>query len=311
MTYSIVARDRATGQLGIAAQSHAFGVGRMVHHIRPDVGAVASQAMALYAHGDRVLDALADGDPPDAALGASLASDADAEHRQVTVIAADGTTGAHTGARCLRFAGHHRGTDFVVAGNILEDAGVLDAMVTTATEAWPDPTADHADRPSLGRRMLAVLDAAERAGGDQRGRQSASMVVVAADASGEPLLDRLVDIRVDDSPSPLAELRRLLDLAEAHEAMEAAEHALLDGDVDRAAAIYAANTLVRSPVQLLDKEVHVWAAVALAGAGHEDEAAGVIATLRDVPDRSRWEELSRRLAERDLVSADTVAGWWT
>jgi uncharacterized Ntn-hydrolase superfamily protein len=307
VTYSIVARDRATGQLGIAAQSHAFGVGRMVHHVRPGIGAVASQAMALYAHGDRVLDALADGTPPDAALAASLASDADAEHRQVTVIAVDGATAAHTGARCLRFAGHHRGTDFVVAGNILEDAGVLDAMVTTATEAWPDPTAEHADRPSLARRLLAVLDAAERAGGDQRGRQSASMVVVAAEASGEPLLDRLVDIRVDDSPTPLAELRRLLDLAEAHEAMEAAEHALLDGEVDRAAAIYGANLLRMGD----NKEFHVWAAVALAGAGHDDEAAGVIATLRDVPDRARWEELSRRLAERDLVPADTVAGWWT
>ena len=307
MTYSIVARDRASGQLGLAAQSHAFGVGRMVNHIRPGIGAVASQAMSLYAHGDRVLDGLAAGAPPEAALARSLALDEDAGHRQVTVIAADGATAAHTGEQCLRFAGHHRGTDFVVAGNILEDAGVLDAMVAAATTAWPDPVADPDNRPSLARRMLAVLDAAEAAGGDQRGRQSASMIVVAATPMGEPLLDRPVDIRVDDSPAPLLELARLVDLAEAHQAIEAAEHALLDGDLDTAAAVYAATLLRMGD----NKEFHVWAAVALAGAGRADEAAAVIATLHDAPDRARWEELSHRLAERGMVPAHVVADWWT
>lgn len=296
MTYSIVARDAATGQLGIAAQSHAFAVGRVLHHVEPGVGAVASQAMSLYAHGTRVLAGLADGARAHDALHASLALDDQAAHRQVTAISATGDTAAHTGDKCVRFAGHHQGTDFVVAGNVLADDGVLAAMVTAA---W-------SRQGSLARRMLAVLEAAEAAGGDMRGRQSATMTVVAASASGEPLIDRPVDIRVDDDPDPLPELARLLGVAEAHAAMEIAEHALLDGDPDTARGIYASAL----PLMGDNREFHVWAAVAMAAAGHQDDADELVEALREAPDRARWADLSRRLAERGHVDADVVAEWW-
>ncbi|HKJ55727.1 MAG TPA: DUF1028 domain-containing protein [Nitriliruptoraceae bacterium] len=297
MTYSIVARDAATGQLGLAAQSHAFGVGRMLNHVQGGVGAVASQAMSLYEHGTRVLADLAGGETTGEALDRSLALDASSPHRQVTAISATGETAAHTGADCLRFAGHHQGGDFVVAGNILVDEDVLAAMVAAAEQP----------HPSLARRMLAVLEAAEESGGDMRGRQSATMIVARAETTGEPLMDRPVDIRVDDHPDPLPELARLLDVAEAHAAMEIAEHAVLDGDLDTARQVYAA-TLPRMGDNL---EFHVWTAATMASAGHADDAADLIATLADAPDRDRWEDLCRRLAERGYVDPAIVDDWWT
>ncbi len=287
MTYSIVARDAATGQLGIAAQSHAFAVGRVLHHVEPGVGAVASQAMSLYAHGERVLAGMSDGATAHDALTASLALDDQAAHRQVIAISAAGDTAAHTGDGCLRFAGHHQGTDFVVAGNIVADDTVLAAMVTAA----------QSPHSSLARHMMAVLEAAEAAGGDMRGRQSATMTVVAASSSGNPLIDHLVDIRVDDDPEPLPELARLLGVAEVHAAMEVAEHALLAGDLDTARQTYAA-TLPRMGDNL---EFHVWAAAAMVEAGHDQDARELVATLAAAPDRDRWEDLSRRLAERGYL----------
>ena len=220
MTFSIVAHDPATGQLGLAVQSRAFAVGRVIHHIHPGVGAVATQASLLAAHGERTLAAMVSGAAPAEALAASLDLDDERELRQVIAIDARGSGVAHTGAECIASAGHHVGDGFVVAGNILTNDDVVPAMVKAAADTT---------HPSLTRRLLAVLTAAQAAGGDLRGRQSASMIVVGPDDTGDPLVDRLVDVRIDDHADPIAELGRLVDLAEAYHDLERAEHLLLAG----------------------------------------------------------------------------------
>lgn len=302
MTFSIVARDAATGQLGLAVASHVLAVGRAVHHVRPGVGAVASQASALYAHGTRILSALGRGMALHDALDSSLARDHDASTRQVIAIDTSGATAVHTGSDCIRFAGHHQGPDVAMAGNILADAGVLAAMVDAGRPGFDTS----AGGPSLARRLVAVLEAAQDAGGDQRGRQSASLVVVAAEDTGDPLVDRMVDVRVDDHAEPIAELARLVELAEVHHEFELAEHDLGQGRVDRASLRYE-DALGR----IDGPEFHVWAAVALVEAGLPDRARELVRHLRDRDDAARWQEFLRRLAEAGMVDPDLVTAWTT
>lgn len=297
MTYSIVARDPETGQLGLAVQSHAFGVGRILHHVEPGVGAVATQASVLVAHGDRVLAALGRGAAPAEALSDSLARDEGAAVRQVTAIDAAGRTAAHTGEGCIPFAGHHRGHDWVVAGNILAGEQVLGAMVAAAEATTDLP---------LARRMLAVLEAAESAGGDLRGRQSAAMVVAAGASTGDPLVDLPVDVRVDDHHDPLPELARLLDIAEAHHELERAEHLLLAGRADEAVEHYEA---VLARLDDAD-EFHLWAALALVEAGRPARAAELVAALHDRPDAERWQVFTGRLVDAGMLDARVAASWW-
>lgn len=299
MTFSIVARDPETGQLGLAVQSKAFAVGRIIHHIRPGVGAVATQASVLPAHGQRTLAAMADGASPADALAASLDLDEGAHLRQVIALDVTGRTAGHTGSGCIASASHHLDGTFAVAGNILADDAVVPAMV----EAAGAP-----DHPSLARRLLAVLVAAQAAGGDLRGRQSASMIVVGPDDTGDPLLDRLVDVRVDDHAEPLPELARLLTTAEAHHDLEQAEHLLLaDGDdVDTAVEVY----LRMLPRLGDDPEFLVWAALSLVAADRHDDAAALVARVHDRTDADRWETFTGRLADAGMVAPEVETTWW-
>lgn len=300
VTFSIVAHDPTTGQVGLAVQSKAFGVGRIIHHVHPGVGAVATQASVLPAHGTRTLQAMVDGASPEDALEASLALDEGRERRQVIALDVHGRTAGHTGSQCIPAASHHLDDDVAVAGNILADDTVVPAMVTAAR----DPS-----HRSLARRLLAVLVAAQAAGGDLRGRQSASMLVVGPDHTGDPLVDRLVDVRVDDHDDPIPELARLLGIAEAHHDLERAEHLVLDGDD---ADVEAAVDLHLSTLPRLgdDPEFHVWAALSLVAAGRHGEAAGLVAALHDRPDATRWQTFTARLVEADMLDPDVDATWW-
>lgn len=303
MTYSIVGRDPTTGQLGLAVQSHVPAAGHLVHHVRPGVGAVASQADALYAHGTRILDSLDGGADATDALAGSLDLDDHAEVRQVTVLPTDGAPAAHTGEACVRFAGHVVGDHWVVAGNILADAGVVDAMASAATTAWSDPA------PTLPQRLLEVLEAAEAAGGDARGRQSAGMVVVRATDTGEPLRDHVVDVRVDDHPDSVTELARLVALVETGSHFsDVLERLAGDPSDETVAAVHAALDAL-APMRDT-AEYPVWAAVELAAHDRHDDAAAAIARLHDDPRRAAMEDLSRRLAESGRVDAATVDDWW-
>lgn len=205
MTFSIVAADPGTGEVGCAVQSKYLAIGAVTPWVRAGVGAVATQAIGVVArNGERALSALAAGADPSEALERALADDADAELRQLGAVAADGRAAAYTGAGCIDWAGHLVEAGFAVQGNMLASADVLAAMRDAFVAG---------DAP-LPERMTAALEAGQAAGGDRRGQQSAAILVEqlgAAERSRERV-DRICDLRVDDHPEPIIELRRLLNL---------------------------------------------------------------------------------------------------
>ncbi len=204
-TFSIVAADVAAGEVGCAVQSRYFAVGSVVPWARAGVGAVATQAAGVAAYGPRVLALLEEGLEPDAALAQALADDTGRESRQLGVVTADGRAAAHTGTECLNWAGHRVGDGYAVQGNIL--AG--DAVVTEMQRAFLESVDS-----SLAERLVSVLEAAQAAGGDARGQQSSAIVVERAGAAAESRegIDRVCELRVEDHPEPIVELRRLLGI---------------------------------------------------------------------------------------------------
>lgn len=201
-TFSIVARDLVTGDLGIAVASKFLAVGSVVPWAQAGAGAVATQALANVSYGPRGLALMRAGQPAEAALAELLASDPDREHRQVGLVDAQGRAAAHTGAACFDWAGHQVGAGFAAQGNILAGPQVVAAVVQAFTAA----------NGELAERLLAALAAGDAAGGDRRGRESAALYVARAGGSYGGLLDRYIDLRVDDHPDPCAELARLLRL---------------------------------------------------------------------------------------------------
>ncbi len=227
-TYSIVARDPATGEMGVAVQSHWFSVGSIVPWADAGVGAVATQSFVEPSYGPLGLAAMRSGTLPDRALAELLARDPHPEVRQVAFVDANGRVAAHTGARCIPAAGHRTGEGYSVQANLMLGDEVPDAMAR----------AFEASRGPLAERMLAALEAAQDAGGDIRGKQSAAILVVRAKPSGKPWTDRLVDLRIEDSDRPLAELRRLLSLARAYDLMNQGDEAVAAGRMDEALLLY-------------------------------------------------------------------------
>lgn len=205
-TYSIVAFDPATGDLGVAVQSKFFSVGTVVPWARAGVGAVATQASANIAYGPEGLKLLEAGKSPEEALAALTADDPRRNHRQCGMVDAKGATAAHTGEACFAFAGHRMGKHFTVQGNILTGPEVLDAMATAYEAAQKVEGSELADW------LTAALQAGEDAGGDSRGRQSAALLVVREGAGYGGRDDRYIDLRVEDHPDPTRELSRLLEL---------------------------------------------------------------------------------------------------
>jgi uncharacterized Ntn-hydrolase superfamily protein len=212
----VVARDPDTGQLGVGVASCVLAVGRAVPWARAGVGAVATQSQTRRSYGPRGLDRLAAGQRPDATLAELLGKDPDPTVRQVAVLAADGTVAVHTGTGCLAVAAQLTGDGWAVQGNMLANAEVVPAMAAAMAEPG-----------LLAERMLDALRAGEKAGGDLRGRQSASLLVVNANRSPEWWDEVAVDLRVDDSRDPLSELHRLLLLQRAYENSDSATLALL------------------------------------------------------------------------------------
>lgn len=284
MTYSIVARDPATGRLGAAVQSHWFAAG-LVCWAEAGVGAVATQATVLVDHGPLGLEAMRGGASADEALASRLASDPDREHRQVAMVDVRGTVAAHTGASCIRDAGHRTGEGFSCQANMMRRATVWDAM----HDAFAGSSGDLAER------LLVALEAAEAEGGDIRGRQAARILVVRAESGGRPWEDVLVDLRVDDHPEPLPELRRLLTLQRAYDHLQAAEDLELEGDLDGSfAERRAAMAMVPD-----NPEIAFWTAISLALHGRLEEGRDALAVA--LPADPGWAELLRRLGEQGLM----------
>jgi uncharacterized Ntn-hydrolase superfamily protein len=202
-TFSIVAFDSATGDLGVAVQSKFFAVGSVVPYAQAGVGAVATQASGNTSYGPRGLELLAAGRPVAAVLDSLLANDQGRETRQVGIVDARGNAIAHTGKECQKWAGHRTGRGYTVQGNILAGEAVVVAMERGFLNAPPGP---------LGGRLVAALEAGQEAGGDSRGQQSAALLVVRAKGGYGGFNDRYCDLRVDDHVAPIAELKRLYTL---------------------------------------------------------------------------------------------------
>jgi uncharacterized Ntn-hydrolase superfamily protein len=275
-TYSIVARDAETGELGVGVQSHWFSVGSIVSWAEPGVGAVATQSIAEPAYGPRLLERLRDGHAPSPALDELLAADEQARFRQVAVVDATGAVAVHTGDGCIPYAGHVEGAAFSAQANMM-----------AAPQVWPAMAdAFEASRESLPRRLLAALDAGEAAGGDVRGRQSAALLVVPPE--GEPW-QRIVELRVEDHADPLGELRRLLDLADAYAVATEGDDLVGEGRHEEAAERYR----VAAELAPANDELLFWAGLALAQGG--DLVAGTERVRSAIEMHSGWRDLLARL----------------
>jgi uncharacterized Ntn-hydrolase superfamily protein len=289
-TYSIVARDPSTGQLGVAVQSHWFSVGSIVPWAEAGVGAVATQSLVEPAYGKLGLDLMRAGKSAPAALKSLLAGDEGRDIRQVAMVDAQGGVAAHTGAKCIEAAGHATGAAFSVQANLMRNEKVWPAMERAFTAA----------RGDLAERMMAALEAAEAAGGDIRGKQSAALIVVAPRSTGKPWVDRIFDLRVDDHPEPLKELRRLITLQRAYNHMNAGDLAVEHKDNEAALREYsAAAKLAPSNTEMI-----YWHAVALVNMGRVDEALPLFRRVFAI-DRS-WRELTPRLAKSGLLPPESV-----
>jgi uncharacterized Ntn-hydrolase superfamily protein len=276
-TYSIVALDPATGELGVAVQSHWFSVGPLCAWARAGVGAVATQSVVEPAYGPNALDRLAEGVGAQQALGELLAADPLEKVRQVAVIDVNGGLSVHTGPDCIPHAGHATGEHWSCQANMMARETVPQAM----SEAF----ASTAGR--LSQRLMAALDAAEAEGGDVRGRQSAAMVVVPAE--GEPWR-RTVDLRVEDAPDPLTELKRLLTLQQAYELAGAGDELLAAGRTDEAGERYERAAAIAPG----SDELLFWSGLARAQAG--DLEGGVAAVRQAVEENPNWLVLLDRLS---------------
>jgi uncharacterized Ntn-hydrolase superfamily protein len=286
-TYSIVAHDQQTGELGVAVQSHWFSVGSVVAWARPGVGAVATQSVAEVAHGPNTLDRLAEGLAPEAAIAAVLRNDELASYRQLGVVDARGAVAVHTGEGCIPHAGDVRAERFSCQANMMATTTVPAAMA----EAYAASDGDLAER------LLATLDAGEAAGGDVRGRQSAALLVVPA--RGEPWRTRF-DVRVDDHPEPLLELRRLVRLARAYEMAGRADELLADGEHARATGLYMEAAALAPE----SDELTFWAGVGVAA---EDLPAGLELVQRAAARRPSWLTLLERLPAELAPTAATLS----
>ncbi|PYR80606.1 MAG: Zn-dependent protease [Acidobacteria bacterium] len=257
-TFSIVARDPATGELGVAVQSHWFSVGPIVPWVEAGVGAVATQSFVDPSYGKLGLDLMRAGKSAPEALKALIAGDAASDVRQVAMIDTQGRVAAHTGAKDIQAAGHKVGTNYSVQANLMLNDTVWPAM----SRAFEAAKGDLADR------MLAALDAAQAAGGDIRGRQSAALILVSGKPTGKPWIDRIFDLRVDDNPEPLKELRRLVVLQRAYNHMNAGDLAVERKDNQGALREYSAAAALAPG----STEMVYWHAVALVNMGRVDES---------------------------------------
>ena len=287
-TFSIVARDSLTGELGVGVQSHYFSVGPVVSWAEAGVGAVATQSLVLVDYGPNGLELMRAGLTAQQALDSLLKADAHNEGRQVAMVDAKGNVAAYTGRSCIPDAGHHTGAQYSAQANLMANDRVWPAMARAYEDAPGDPA----------ERLLAALDAAQAAGGDIRGRQSAALVVVKAQSSGKPWANRLFDLRVEDSADPLRELRRLVRLRRAYNLEDAGDNAIAEQHAEEAMRAYEQAMKLAPDVV----ELQFWAAVSMYTNGRQAEA---LPLFRKVFAReARWVPLVARLPQAGLFPDD-------
>lgn len=290
-TYSIVAYDSASGDMGVAVQSHWFSVGTVVSWAEAGVGAIATQSLANPAFGPDGLALLRSGLTAGEALDSLLAADEGREVRQLAIVDSRGNVAAWTGRDCIAEAGHLTGQHFSVQANLMRSDSVWPAMKRAFEGA----------SGNLEERMLAALEAAEASGGDIRGSQSAALLVVRATATGKPWVDRRTDIRVEDHADPIGEMRRIYRVKQAYDYMNLGDVALEEGDMEQAMSHYN-QALGLMPES---EEIPFWTAVTAAQNGLMDEAKRLMQPL--IVANPDWKEVLRRIYGTPLFNvSETV-----
>ena len=287
-TFSIVARDAETGEMGVAVQSHWFSTGSLVTWAEAGVGAVATQSMVEVSYGPLGLESMRAGKNSTVTLEKLLAEDENRELRQVAMIDNNGNVATHTGQRCIAEAGHIIGDGFSVQANMMLYPTVWPAMA----DAYKTTTGSLVDK------LLAALTAAQAAGGDIRGQQSSAILVVEGKPNGRPWEGILVDLRVEDHQAPIEELKRLVTVQKAYRLMNSGDDLLGKGQVSEALEVYR-NAARMLPGML---ELPFWQAVTLADLGRLDEALPIFKEIFIA--EPNWAELLRRLPAAGLIKND-------
>ncbi len=287
-TYSIVAYDSATGQFGAAVQSHWFKVADVIW-AEPGVGAVATQSLVDFSYGPLGLEMMKKGKSAKQALEGLLASDENNKVRQVAIIDKNGDAVTHTGLNCIAEAGHVTGHHYSVQANLMEKSTVWQAMADAFESADGD----------LAERMMIALEAAQNEGGDIRGKQSAAMIVVSGTPTGKSWVDRIVDIRVDDSKEPLKELRRLLNITRAYQHMNKGDEYIEVSDFDNATKEYELAVSLSGG----NIEISYWYAVTLTAKGQQDKALPMFRKIFKAD--KNWQVLIPRLVDSGILPNDS------
>ncbi len=290
-TYSIAARDSATGQLGVAVQSHWFSVGPIVPWAEAGVGAIATQSFVKIDYGPDGLARLKSGESPEGALASMLAADSGREVRQVAIVDAQGRVAAHTGVKCIAYASHITGEGFSVQANLMEDSTVPRAMAAAYRKNLSLPFAE---------RLLSALQAAEGEKGDIRGKQSAAILIVEGQKKEKPWQGKVMELRIEDHPAPLDELARLLRLQNAYDFMNRGDLYTEKQMWDSAAWAYGSAEKIAPEII----ELPFWHAVTLASQGRIDDALPIF--QRVFAAEPRWIALVPRLSASGLLPADTA-----
>lgn len=287
-TFSIVARDEESGEMGVAVQSHWFSVGSVVTWAEAGVGAVATQALVEVSYGPQGLALMRAGRSAHEALESLLKDDEGRELRQVAMVDSKGHAVAHTGTRCVADAGHETGASFSAQANMMASPAVWSEMARAYREAEGD----------LAARMLAALEAGQAAGGDIRGKQSASILIVKAESSGRPWADTVMDLRVEDHTKPIQELHRLVGLHRAYQRMNRGDELLGAGRTEDALHEYRAAAEMVPEIE----ELPFWHAVTLADLGQLEEALPI---FREVfAKNADWATLLKRLPQVGMLRDD-------
>jgi len=289
-TYSIVAYDKETGQLGVAVQSHWFSVGLLVPWVEAGVGAVATQSFVEVSYGPLGLELMRSGKSAEEALSALVSADKNEDVRQVAMVDAQGRVAAHTGKNCIPEAGHFIGDGFTCQANLMLKNTVWDAMAKTFQNT----------KGELADRLVAALEAAQNEGGDIRGKQSAALIVVSGDSSGVWWKDRLFDLRIEDHPTPVQELKRLLRLNKAYNHMNQGDEYLTENKIEEAMKAYT-KAMEMYPD---NAEMVFWPAVTLAATGNVEKSLLLFKKVFAMDEN--WSILLPRLAKVGQLPDDTA-----
>ncbi len=287
-TFSIVAIDKENGEMGVAVQSHWFSVGSIVAWAEAGVGVVATQSLVNVSFGPRGLALMKEGKSPQEALEILLQSDEGAAYRQVALLDRQGRVATHTGSKCIADAGHIIGEGFSVQANMMLNKKVVPAMAEAFKKA----------KGPLAERLMAAMKAAQAAGGDIRGQQSAAIKIVKIQASGKPWEDTVLDLRVEDHPQAVAEMERILKVYRAYEHMNKGDLAIEKGDVQTALREYGAAEAMFPE----NEEMKYWHAVSLANMGEIEAALPLFKTV--FLKEPNYIELTRRIVPNGLLKVN-------